>query len=67
MKADVEGNKQQSGVPLVGQEKGKQGCVKYYSFLCSLFTIKHYEIHFMSRIARELKFGAMMKYGEGYE
>lgn len=39
MKADVEGNQPQSKVPLVGQEKGEQECVKYYSFLCSLFTI----------------------------
>lgn len=40
MKADVDGNKQQSRVPVVGQEKGKQGWVKYYSFLCSLFHYK---------------------------
>lgn len=61
MKADVDGNTQQSGVPLVEKEKGKQGCVKHNSFLCSLFTIKHYEINFVCRIARELKLGAMME------
>lgn len=61
MKADVESRKQQSGVPLVGQEKGKKGRVKYCSFLCNLFTINNKEIHFACRRARELKLGGMME------
>lgn len=46
MKADVESSKQQSGVLLVGQEKGKEGSAKYCSFLCNLFSINTMEINF---------------------
>lgn len=61
MKADVDSSKQQSEVPLVGQEKGKKGHVKYCSFLCNLFTINTMETHFASRGARKLKLGGMME------
>lgn len=61
MKADVESSKQQSGIPLVRQEKGKRGHVKYCSFLCNLFTINAMKIRFASRKGRELKLEGMME------
>lgn len=61
MNADVQSSKQQSGVPLLGQEKGKKGCVKCCSFLCNLFTLNTMEIHFASSRARELKLRGMME------